>query len=95
MFKDEAAGKQIMHFVGLRPKLYSYKIKGKDDVKKCRGIRKNVIEKTITFEDYVNCLNNETVEMRQINIIRSKNHDINSIKVTKIALSRNDNKRII
>ena len=26
MFKDEVAGKQITHFVGLRPKLYSFKI---------------------------------------------------------------------
>ena len=30
---DEAAGKQISHFVGLRAKLYSYKIED-DDVKK-------------------------------------------------------------
>ena len=29
MFKDEVAGKQITHFVGLRPKLYSFKIRGK------------------------------------------------------------------
>ena len=26
MFKDEVAGKQITHFVGLRPKLYSFKV---------------------------------------------------------------------
>ena len=32
-FKDEAAGKQITHFVGLRPKLYSFKIED-SDVKK-------------------------------------------------------------
>ena len=28
-FKDEAAGKQITHFIGLRAKLYCYKIEGK------------------------------------------------------------------
>ena len=94
MFKDEAAGKQITHFVGLRPKLYSYKIDGKE-IKKCKGIKKNVIEKEITFEDYVDCLHNETVEMRSMNIIRSENHNNNSIKVNKIALTGNDNKRII
>ena len=27
MFKDEVAGRQITHFVGLRPKLYSFKAK--------------------------------------------------------------------
>ena len=26
MFKDEVAGRQITHFVGLRPKLYSFKV---------------------------------------------------------------------
>ena len=30
-FKDEAAGKQITHFVGLRPKLYTYKIEGQGE----------------------------------------------------------------
>ena len=38
MLKDEAAGKQTTHFVGLRPKLYTYKIEGKDDEKKCKRI---------------------------------------------------------
>ena len=28
MFKDEAGGKQIVEFVGLRAKLYSYKMRG-------------------------------------------------------------------
>ena len=28
MFKDEAAGKQIVEFIGLRAKLYSYKMLG-------------------------------------------------------------------
>ena len=33
--------------------------------------------------------------MRQMNIIRSENHDIQLIKVNKIALSADDDKRII
>ena len=38
-FKDEAAGKQITHFVGLRAKLYSYKIEDQV-IKKAKGIKK-------------------------------------------------------
>ena len=33
-FKDEAAGRQITHFVGLRPKLYSFKIEEKKEGEK-------------------------------------------------------------
>ena len=38
MFKDEAGRKQIEEFVGLRAKLYSYRMDGEDD-KKCKGVR--------------------------------------------------------
>ena len=43
-FKDQAAGEQITHFAGLRPKLYSFKIEDRE-VKKAKGIKKNVIKK--------------------------------------------------
>ena len=43
MFKDEAAGKQIVEFVGLRAKLYSYKILDDSEDKKCKGVTKNVL----------------------------------------------------
>ena len=33
--------------------------------------------------------------MRKMNIIKSKEHDIHSTKINKIALSANDDKRII
>ena len=55
MFKDEAAGKQIEEFVGLRSKLYSYKMAGVDH-KKCKGVKKSVVKNAITHEDYKNCL---------------------------------------
>ncbi|XP_065642354.1 uncharacterized protein LOC136073985 [Hydra vulgaris] len=51
MFKDETGGAQIKEFVGLRSKLYSYKVHGKDN-KKCKGVKNNVVKKYITHEDY-------------------------------------------
>ena len=42
MIKNEAGGKQIVEFVGLRTKLYSYKmLDGTEDIK-CKGVTKNV-----------------------------------------------------
>ena len=95
LFKDEAAGKQITHFVGLRPKLYSYKI-DRGIVKKCKGVKSNVVKKTVDFDDYVKCLMGENPPlMRTMKIIRSEKHDIYSKEVNKIALSNNDDKRLI
>ena len=58
MFKDEVAGRQITHFVGLRPNLYSFKVESQkaNEVCKCKGLKKNVVKREITFEDYVQCL---------------------------------------
>ena len=101
MFKDEVAGRQITHFVGLRPKLYSFKVE--DPVtggvggitKKCKGIKKNVVKKKLDFDDYVKCLFSGEKEMRKMKIIRSEKHDIYSQEVNKIALSNEDDKRQI
>ena len=93
MFKDEVAGKQITHFVGLRPKLYSFRIEEDKEVRKCKGIKKNVIKKKLDFDDYVKCLFSGKKEMRKMKIIRSENHDIYSKEVNKVALSNEDDKR--
>ena len=93
MFKDEVAGKQITCFVGLRPKLYSFRIEEDKEVKKCKGIKKNVIKKKLDFDDYVKCLFTGKKEMRSMKIIRSDKHDIYSKEVNKIALSNEDDKR--
>ena len=93
MFKDEVAGKQITHFVGLRPKLYSFKIEEEREVKKCKGVKKNVVKKKLDFDDYVKCLFSGEKEMRSMKIIRSEKHDIYSKEVNKIALSNEDDKR--
>ena len=95
MFKDEAAGKQIAEFVGLRAKLYSYRVEDSYEEKKCKGVKKAVIKKTITFNDYKNCLFNNKPAMRNMNVIRSHLHTIFTETVNKIALSPFDDKRII
>ena len=93
--KDEAGGKIIEEFVGLRAKLYSYKMfEGKEE-KKCKGIKKVVIKKQISFDDYKECLLSKQTQMRKMNVIRSHQHEIYSETVNKIALAADDDKRII
>ena len=94
-FKDEAAGKQITHFAGLRPKLYTFKVEEKGETRKAKGVKKNVIKKSLSFEDYKKCLLSEDELMKERNIIRSENHNIYSMTVNKVALSANDDKRLI
>ncbi|XP_072033622.1 uncharacterized protein [Amphiura filiformis] len=47
MFKDEAGGKQIVEFVGLRAKLYSFRMHEGNEEKRCKGVKKAVVEKKL------------------------------------------------
>ena len=95
MFKDEVAGRQITKFVGLGPKLYTFKIEDGSLTKKCKGVKKNVVKKGIEFENYTECLFTGEKQMRKMKIIRSENHEIYSKEVNKIALSNEDDKRVV
>ena len=95
MFKDEAAGKNIIEFIGLRSKLYSFLMEDGGENKKCKGIKKQVVESSITHEDYKTCLTTGKDQLRKQNILRSYNHEVFTEKVNKIALSAMDDKRYI
>ena len=95
MFKDEAAGKIIKEFVGLRAKLYSYKMDEGKENKKCKGVKKQVVEENITHEDYKTCLLTGKEILRKQNILRSYEHEVYTEEVNKIALSAADDKRYI
>ena len=82
-------GKQITHFVGIHPKLYSFKVEDNSETRKAKGVKKNVIKNALSFEDYKKCLFSEEEVMKDMNIIRSKNHDIYSMTVNKLTLSAN------
>ena len=92
MFKDEASGKVIDEFVGLRVKLYSYRMFEGEESKKCQGVKKSVIKKSITHDDYKKCLFSRTEQLRKMNVIRSFQHEVYTEEVNKIALSCEDNK---
>ena len=94
LMNDELGGKIMTEFVALRPKLYSYrKLDGLED-KKCKGIKKCVIKKTLTFEDYNTCLFNDSTEYRPQLMFRSAKHEVHTIEVNKVALNRDDYNRI-
>ena len=92
--KDELGGAIMTEFVALRPKLYSYiKLDGSKD-KKCKGIKKCVVKKTLSFEDYKDCLFNPYAIYRSQLMFRSTKHKVHTIKVNKVALNRDDDKQI-
>ena len=95
MFKDEAEGKVIKEFVGLRAKLYSFKTEEGEENKKCKGIKKAVVAKSIRHENYKTCLQNGKEQLRRQTIIRSYEHDLYLEEVNKIALSAADDKRYL
>ena len=57
MMKLETGAKLIGEFVGLRSKLYAYRMEedGSEE-KKCKGVKKAVIKKEISFDNYKECL---------------------------------------
>ena len=94
LMKDELGGKIMTEFVALRPKLYSYReLDGLED-KKCKGIKKCIVKKTSTFEDYKTSLFSDSTEYRSQLMFRSSKHEVHTIEVNKVTLNRDDDKRI-
>lgn len=95
LMKDENNGRPMSEFVGLRAKMYSTRVMGHDALKKAKGVKRYVLKKSITFDDYLRCINDNCILSREQNSIRSKMHQVYSIKQTKISLSPYDDKRLI
>ena len=93
MFKDEADGQIIRGFVGLRPKCYSVLMEEKQ-IKKAKGTKKNTV-KGISHEDYVRVLRGEKFPPMKNISFRSHLHEIFTEQMWKVALSAEDDKRIV
>ena len=95
LMKDELGGRIITEFAALRPKTYSYLTDDYKEDKKAKGTKKCVIKRMIKFNDYKNCLLNGEVVLKSQQRFKSKGHDVYTENVNKIALSSNDDKRIV
>ena len=95
LMKDELGGKIIAEFVTLRPKTYSYLTDDGKENKKAKGAKKCIIKKIIKFNDYKKCLLNDEVIFKSQQRFISKIHDVYTANINKIALSNDDDKRIV
>ena len=78
-------GKIMTEFIALRPKLYAFrKFSGVED-KRCKGIKKCMVTKMISFDDQKNCLldvKSKIIYRWQL-MFRNKKCKIYTIKVNK------------
>ena len=93
--KDELGGEIITDFITLRPKTYSYLTNNDKIDKKAKGKKKCAINKMIKFDNYKKCLLNDKILLRSQKRFISNKHDVYTENVNKIALSNDDDKRIV
>ncbi|XP_053594760.1 uncharacterized protein LOC128667675 [Microplitis demolitor] len=87
LMKDENNGKIMTHFIGLRAKLYAYKIMNDNNTKKRAKRIKAPTLRTIAFDDIERCLHDHINLTKKQYLIKSSKHDVTTVAQHKIALS--------
>ena len=95
LMKDELGGDIIMGFVALRPKAYSYVTNNFIEMKKAKGTKKCVVNKMLRLDDYKKCLFDNGKVLKSQQRFNSENHEVYTENINKIALSCDDDKRIV
>ena len=95
LMKDELGAGIITEFVALRPKTYSYMTDEFIEMKKAKGTKKCIIKKMLKFEDCKKCLFDNEPMLKSQQSFKSENHEVYTENINKIALSSNDDKRIV
>lgn len=93
LFKDEIGGEIIEEFVGLRSKLYCIKTSNRT-IKKAKGVKSCAV-RSLGLHDYQNTLFTGEILRKKNILFKSIKHEIFTHSVNKVALSRNDDKRLI
>ena len=91
--KDEAGGRTITEFVGLRSKMYSCIKEDGTGGKTVKRVKKNVIKNVIKHENYKDILFNSQQLRHNMKTIRSVNHQLGGYVINKLSLSCFDDER--
>lgn len=92
--KDETNSRVIAEFVGVKCKMYSILCENVEK-KVAKGISKTFVAKHLRHQHYKNCLFNEERTRVESSHIRSKLHNVYTLKQRKIGLSPYDDKRFV
>ena len=95
LMKDKLGGVIITEFVALRPKTNSYMTDKFIEMKKAKRTKKCVIKKMHKLEDYKKCLFDNEPMLKSQQRFKSENHEVYTENINKIALSSNNDKRIV
>lgn len=99
LMKDENSGHIMTEFVGLRAKMYSYKVQKSKNIctesKRAKGVKKHIINNKLTFSDFLKCVEENTTFVSSQPSIRSNYHKVYTISQNKIMLESSDDKRYI
>ena len=94
--KNEVAGTDIKEFRGLRLKCYAYTTTDDKVTKKAKGVKRQIVEEELTYQDYKNIVVNPKKRIfKHFNNIESIKHHVITAKKRKLALSAFDDKRYI
>ena len=94
LMKDDCGGKIVTEWVALRPKLYSF-LTEDGEKQKAKGLKKSMKNKSLRHENFLKCLKTGESQTRKQCLFRSRDHHIFTENMVKVALSANDDKRIV
>lgn len=97
-FQDEKAGMIINSCACPKPKMISLEAVNNgrvDSHKRAKGIKKQVIEKTLTHDDYKAVVMHDLLTYSKMNTFRSINQQIGTYSIVKVGLHSFDDKRYL
>ena len=93
-FKDELGGNIVKVFFGVRAKAWAYLMDDDSEHKRAKETKKYIIKKDLMVKNYEDCLFNIKIILKSQQVFRSDCHNVYTVKIIKIALSSNDDKRL-